>query len=47
MLPAGPGRDQPVQVGELLGIDAVLLGVRPAGVVSLDDRARRVPVTPY
>lgn len=44
MFPTRPGRDELVQVGELLGIDSVLLSVRPAGVVPLDNRARRVPV---
>lgn len=45
MLPTRPGRDELVKVRELLGINPVLLSVRPAGVVSLDDGARRVPVT--
>lgn len=46
VLPAGPGREQPVEAGELLGVDAVLLGVRPAGVVALRHHAPAFPVAP-
>lgn len=46
VLPAGPGREQAVEAGELLGVDAVLLGVRPAGVVALWHRAPALPVAP-
>lgn len=35
VLPTGPGREQAVEAGKLLGVDAVLLSVRPAGVVAL------------
>lgn len=46
VLPAGPGREQAVEAGELPGVDAVLLGVRPAGVVALRHRAPALPVAP-
>lgn len=47
VLPAGPGREQAVEAGELPGVDAVLLGVRPAGVVPLRHRApAALPVAP-
>lgn len=47
VLPAGPGREQAVEAGELAGVDAVLLGVRPAGVVALRHRApAALPVAP-
>lgn len=46
VLPAGPGREQAVEAGELLGVDAVLLSVRPAGVVALWHRTPALPVAP-
>lgn len=45
-VPAGPGRQQAVEAGELLAINAVLLRVRPARVVPLQRRAPALPVAP-